>query len=64
MKVRVELGAEFVERAKQVTGVASLEELVHRGLQCLVERESARKLSAMGGSDPALKPVRRRRSAR
>jgi hypothetical protein len=32
-------------------------------LRALVERESARRLAALGGSEPALEPIPRRRTA-
>jgi hypothetical protein len=32
-------------------------------LRALVQRESAKRLAALGGSEPALEPIPRRRSA-
>ncbi|MGI8896124.1 MAG: type II toxin-antitoxin system VapB family antitoxin, partial [Casimicrobiaceae bacterium] len=34
---------------------------IHEGLKALIERESARRLARLGGSEPQLKHVRRRR---
>jgi hypothetical protein len=36
--------------------------LVREGLRALIERESARRLARLGGSEPQLKPVPRRQS--
>jgi hypothetical protein len=36
--------------------------LIHEGLKALIERESARRLARLGGSDPRLQRVPRRRS--
>ena len=36
---------------------------VYARLKALIERESARRLAALGGSQPRLRPIRRRRSA-
>ena len=37
--------------------------LLKEALQALVQRESARRLAALGGSQPDLAPIPRRRSA-
>ncbi|MDA0225941.1 MAG: type II toxin-antitoxin system VapB family antitoxin [Proteobacteria bacterium] len=49
-------------RAASLTGVTQKTALVQMGLEALIARASARKLAAMGGSAPRLRPVRRRRS--
>jgi hypothetical protein len=36
--------------------------LVREALKALIERESARRLARLGGSEPELEPVPRRRS--
>ncbi|MEK6603752.1 MAG: type II toxin-antitoxin system VapB family antitoxin, partial [Nitrospirota bacterium] len=36
--------------------------LVREGLKALIERESARRLAQLGGTEPQLQPVPRRRS--
>ena len=37
--------------------------LLKEALRALVQRESAKRLAALGGSEPELKPIPRRRSA-
>jgi len=38
--------------------------VLHAGLKALIQRESARKLAALGGTERKLKPIPRRRSNR
>ena len=41
----------------------TLDDELLEALRALVQRESARRLAALGGSDPALEPIPRRQSA-
>jgi Arc/MetJ family transcription regulator len=52
----------LLERARQLSGLKAKTAVVHAGLEALISRESARRLASLGGSEPALKPVARRRS--
>jgi len=45
-----------------MTGLAEKTALVREALKALVERESARRLARLGGSEPQLQPVPRRQS--
>jgi len=49
--------------ASDLTGVKEKTALVRMGLQSLIARESARKLAKLGGTEPQLQQVRRRKSA-
>lgn len=60
MRITVNLDEELLEKARSVSGVERRTDLIHAGLRALVERESARKLARLGGSDPDLRPVHRR----
>jgi hypothetical protein len=42
---------------------AGIQERIHEGLKALIERESARRLARLGGSQPELKAAPRRRAA-
>jgi len=53
----------LIERARGLTGVAEKTALVHEGLRALIARESARRLAALGGTEPDLRPAPRRRAA-
>jgi Arc/MetJ family transcription regulator len=61
MRITVALDDDLVRVAQEITGIGETTELLHEALDALIERESARRLSARGGTMPELKPIRRRR---
>ena len=63
MRTTLILKDELVDKAAELTGIAEKTALVHAGLEALVAREAARRLAALGGSQPNLEMPRRRRSA-
>ncbi|MFN7939705.1 MAG: type II toxin-antitoxin system VapB family antitoxin [Bryobacteraceae bacterium] len=63
MRTTLILDEELVEKARTLTGIQEKTALVKAGLEALVARESARRLAALGGTQPKLKPIPRRRSA-
>jgi Arc/MetJ family transcription regulator len=63
MKTTMNLDADLVRRAKEMTGIEQTTAVVHEGLRALIAREAARRLAALGGSEPALRAPRRRRTA-
>ena len=63
MRTTLEIDDELLERAMELTGLKERTVLVREGLRALIERESARRLARLGGSEPGLPPVRRRQSA-
>lgn len=64
MRTTVTVNDELVARAAQLTGRTEASVLFRLGLEALVERESARRLVALGGSDPQAVVAARDRSAR
>ena len=62
MRTTVNLDEKLIEEAMRVTGVRERTALIHEGLKALVTRESARRLARLGGSEPQLRPIPRRRS--
>jgi Arc/MetJ family transcription regulator len=62
MRTTVNLDEELIEKARRITGTKERTALIHEGLRALIERESARRLARLGGSEPGLRPVPRRRS--
>jgi Arc/MetJ family transcription regulator len=64
MRTTVNLDDELLAAAQKATGVSERTALIHAGLKALIERESARRLARLGGSEPQLESIRRRRSAR
>ena len=61
MRTTVNLDDELLEEARRISGVKGRTALIHEGLRALIERESARRLARLGGSEPRLKSVPRRR---
>jgi len=53
----------LLEKVSVLAGISEKTALVRAGLEALVARESARRLARLGGSQPDLRPTRRRRSA-
>lgn len=63
MRTTLILDEELVARARELSGIQEKTALVHAGLQALIAREAAKRLAALGGSEPNLSPVPRRRAA-
>lgn len=61
MRTTVNLDDELLEEAGRISGVKGRTDLIHEGLRALIERESARRLARLGGSEPGLQQVPRRR---
>jgi len=64
MRTTINLDDVLLERAHLLSGVTERSALLREALSALIERESARRLARLGGSEPDLKPVPRRRSDR
>ncbi len=63
MRTTVTLDDALLARAEQLCGDLERSALLKEALRALVQRESAKRLAALGGSEPALEPIPRRRSA-
>jgi len=61
MRTTLALDDELVEKAADLTGLKEKSALVREALKALIERESARRLARLGGSEPDLKAPPRRR---
>ncbi len=64
MRTTLNLDDELLEDARRLTGLEERTALIHEGLRALIARESARRLARLGGSEPQLRPIPRRRPAR
>ena len=64
MRTTLILDDALIEKARELTGTEEKTSLVHEGLRALIARESARRLAALGGTEPALRSVPRRRQRR
>ena len=62
MRTTITLDDELLAKAHEMTGVAERSTLIHNGLRLLVQREAARRLILLGGSDPTASIPPRRRS--
>ncbi|MGH7521807.1 MAG: type II toxin-antitoxin system VapB family antitoxin [Gemmatimonadales bacterium] len=61
MRTTLILDDALVAEASELTGITEKTALVRAGLEALIAREAARRLAALGGTMPHLKPVPRRR---
>lgn len=55
------LDDDLVRKAQEFTGVEEKAALIREALKALIERESARRLAALGGTMPEAKNIPRRR---
>jgi Arc/MetJ family transcription regulator len=60
MRTTIILDEPLLEKAQRLTGVEEKTALIHAGLQALIARESARRLAALGKSEPQVMAPRRR----
>jgi hypothetical protein len=63
MRTTLNLDTDLIERARHLSGIEERTALIHEGLRALIARESARRLASLGGSDPRLEDIPRRRVA-
>lgn len=62
MRTTVNLDDELLAEAERVSGIRERAVLVNESIRALIERESAKRLARLGGSQPRLEAVPRRRS--
>jgi Arc/MetJ family transcription regulator len=63
MRTTLALDDDLVARATALTGKVEKSALVREALKALIERESARRLALIGGTEPDIEPAPRRRQA-
>ncbi|MFZ3181345.1 MAG: type II toxin-antitoxin system VapB family antitoxin [Methylocystis silviterrae] len=61
MRARITLDDELVAKAADLIGLTEKSALVREALKALLERESARRLARLGGSESHLRRTPRRR---
>jgi hypothetical protein len=61
MRSTLNIDDEMLRKAAALTGEKEKTALVRMGLEALIARESARRLARLGGTEPRLSSVRRRR---
>ena len=61
MRTTLTLDDELLAQAQQISGLTERSQLIRDALRALVQRESARRLARLGGTEPQLQPIPRRR---
>lgn len=61
MRTTLNLDDALLEQAQRLTGVNERSALMREALAALIQRESALRLARLGGSEPQLEGVSRRR---
>lgn len=62
MRTTISLDDDLLAEAQRLTGMREKTALVREALGALIERESARRLARLGGSEPDLADIPRRRA--
>ncbi|MEO8602075.1 MAG: type II toxin-antitoxin system VapB family antitoxin [bacterium] len=63
MRTTLNIDDKLLEKARQLSGISEKTALLHAGLESLIAHASAKRLAALGGSEPQLRRIPRRRSA-
>jgi Arc/MetJ family transcription regulator len=63
MRTTLIIDESLLQRAKELTGIREKTALVRAGLEALIAREAGKRLAALGGTQPKLSSIPRRRSA-
>ena len=61
VRVTLDIDADLLSRARELSGLCDRSELVRQGLELLIAEASARRLAELGGTEPDLGRSRRRR---
>ncbi len=61
MKTTLNIDDRLLQEARTLTGIREKTAVVRAGLEALIQRESARRLAALGGFEKNLRPIPRRR---
>jgi Arc/MetJ family transcription regulator len=60
-RTTLNLDGELLKRAQEVTGITQKTAVIHEALRALIASDAARRLALLGGSQPDLRPIPRRR---
>lgn len=61
MRTTLNIHDQTLKKASALTGVKTKTRLIQMGLEALIARESAKRLAKLGGTEPDLQPIPRRR---
>ncbi len=62
MRTTITMDDILVAKAQGLTGIGEKSALIREALKALIERETARRLARLGGSEPGLTDIPRRRT--
>ncbi len=62
MRTTLAIADDLLAKAQALTGVKEKSAVIREALKALIARESALRLARLGGSEPDLRPVPRRRA--
>ena len=62
MRTTIVLDDELLAKAQALTSLHEKSSLVKEALKALIERESAKRLASLGGTEPGLETVSRRQT--
>lgn len=62
MRITVDVDEALLDQAQRLTGLRESNALIRESLKVLIARESVRRLARIGGTEPGLQPIARRRS--
>lgn len=64
MRTTLNIDDALLEQAARLSGIGEKTAVIRAGLEALIARESAKRLAALGGSEPELRNTHRRRLQR
>ncbi len=62
MRTAINIDDELLAKANRLVGPMDRTAILNEGLKALIERESAKRLARLGGTQPALKAALRKRT--
>lgn len=62
MRTTLALDDDLLAKAQEITGNYEKTTLIREALRALIQRESAKRLALLGGSEPNLQPIPRRQA--
>ncbi len=57
MRTTINIDDELLAEAQQLTGITQKTAVIREGLRVLIQRESARRLAKLGGTEPQLREI-------
>ena len=61
MRTTINIDDELIEEAQRLTGITEKTQMIREALTCIIQRESARRLALLKGTEPDLTEIPRRR---